>query len=65
MIRMTQWAEIRLLHLVDGVLKKEIARQLKLDVKTVRRAIGGSTPPVRVSPTRPSALDPRRERATQ
>ena len=47
---MTQWAEIRHLHLVDGVPKKEIARQLKLDVKTVRRAIGRSTPPVRVSP---------------
>ncbi len=65
MIRMTQWAEIRHLHLVDGVPKKEIARRLKLDVKTVRRAIGRSTPPVRVSPPRPSALDPWRERVTQ
>ena len=62
---MTQWAEIRHLHLVDGVPKKEIARQLKLDVKTVRRAIGRSTPPVRVSPPRPSALDPWRERIRQ
>ena len=62
---MTQWAEIRHLHLVDGVPKKEIARRLKLDVKTVRRAIGRSTPPVRVSPPRPSALDPWRERITQ
>ncbi len=44
---MTQWAEIRHLHPVDGVPKKEIARQLKLDVKTVRRAIGRSTPSVR------------------
>ena len=53
---MTQWAEIRHLHLVDGVPKKEIARRLKLDVKTVRRAIGRSTPPVRVlSPLRPPA----------
>ena len=62
---MTQWAEIRHLHLVDGVPKKEVARRLKLDVKTVRRAIGRSTPPVRVSPPRPSALDPWRERIRQ
>ena len=62
---MSQWAEIRHLHLVDGVPKKEIARRLKLDVKTVRRAIGRSTPPMRVSPLRPSALDPWRERIRQ
>ncbi len=37
---MSQWAEVRHLHLVEGVPKKEIARRLKLDVKTVRRAIG-------------------------
>ena len=30
---MSQWAEIRHLHLVDGVPKKEIARRLKLDVR--------------------------------
>ena len=62
---MTQWAEVRHLHLVGGVPKKEIARRLKLDVKTVRRAIGRSTPPVRVSPPRPSILDPWRERIRQ
>ena len=62
---MTQRAEIRHLYLVDGVPKKEIARQLKLDVKTARRAIRRSTPPVRVSPPRPSALDPWRERITR
>ena len=38
-IRMSQWAEIRHLHLVERVPKKEIARRLKVDVKTVRRAI--------------------------
>ena len=42
---MSQWAEIRHLHLVERVPKKEIARRLKLDVKTVRRAISRSTPP--------------------
>ena len=62
---MSQWADIRHLHLVDGVSKKEIARRLKLDVKTVRRAIGRPTPPVRMSPQRPSSLDPWRERIKQ
>ena len=57
-IRMSQWAEVRHLHLVEGVPKKEIARRLKLDVKTVRRAIGRPTPPVRVSPQRVRSLDP-------
>ena len=50
---MSQWAEVRHLHVVEGVPKKEIARRLKLDVKTVRRAIGRPTPPVQVSPPRP------------
>ncbi len=58
---MSQWAEMRHLHLVEGVPKKEIARRLKLDVKTVRRAIGRPAPPARVSPPRPSSLDPWRE----
>ena len=62
---MTQWAEVRHLHLVERVPKKEIARRLKLDVKTVRRAISRSTTPVRVSPPRPGTLDPWRERIRQ
>ena len=62
---MSQWAEVRQLHLVEGVPKKEIARRLRLDVKTVRRAIRRSTPPVRVSPPRPSVLAPWRERIRQ
>ena len=52
-------------HLVERVPKKEIARRLKLDVKTVRRSIAGRPPPVRVSPTRPGTLDPWRERIRQ
>ena len=59
---MFQWAQIRHMHLVEGVPKKEVARRLKLDVKTVRRAIAQPTPPVRMSPPRPSSLDPWRER---
>ncbi len=62
---MSQWVEVRHLHLVEGVPKKEIARRLKLDVKTVRRAIGRPTPPVRVSPPRPSTLAPWREQIKQ
>ena len=61
-IRMSQWAEIRHLHLVEGVSKKEIARRLQLDVKTVRRAVGRETPLVRVSAPRARSLDPWRER---
>ena len=59
---MTLWAEVRHLHLVEDVPKREIARRLKLDVKTVRRAISQPVPPARVSPRRPSSLDPWRER---
>jgi DNA-directed RNA polymerase specialized sigma24 family protein len=42
---MSQWAEIRRMHLVDGVPKKEIARRFGLDVKTVRKAIERGEPP--------------------
>ena len=46
---MSQWAEIRHQHLVEGVSKKQIARRLQLDIKTVRRAVEQPTPPVRAS----------------
>lgn len=36
---MSQWAEIRHMSLVDQVPKKQIARRLGLDIKTVRRAL--------------------------
>ena len=62
---MSQWAEIRYLHLVEGVPKKEIARRLRLDVKTVRRAVGKQTATVRVSPPRASSLAPWREQIEQ
>jgi transposase len=58
----TQWAEIRHLHLVDGVSKREVARRLGLDVKTVRRALGQTEgPPVRATPRRGRVLDGCRE----
>ena len=62
---MSQWAEIRHLHLVEKVPKKEIARRLKLNVKTVHDAVDRPTPPVRVSPARASGLDPWREQIMQ
>ncbi len=62
---MSQWAEVRHLHLVEGVPKKEIARRLRLDVKTVRRAVGRPTPPARESVPRASSLDPWREQIKQ
>ena len=51
---MSQWAEIRQMHVVDGVPKKQIAERLGLDIKTVRRAVAQSQSqtcagPVRIS----------------
>ena len=62
---MSQWAEIRHLHLVEGVAKKQIARRLQLDIKTVRRAVEQWTPPVRASSPRVRSLDPWREQIAQ
>ena len=62
---MSQWAEVRHLHLVEKVPKKEIARRLQLDVKTVRRAVDRQAAPVRVSSPRTRSLDPWREQIAQ
>jgi transposase len=58
---MSQWAEIRHQHFVEGVAKKELARRFGLDVKTVRRALVQETPPARRPVRRPSRLDAHRE----
>ena len=51
------WAEIRRLHLVEKLSLREIALQLDLDRKTIRRALRHShAPPPPVRP-RPSLLD--------
>lgn len=42
---MSQWAEVRHMHLSQGISKKEIARRLGLDIKTVRRALQGDAAP--------------------
>ena len=62
MIRVSQWAEIRQMHIVQQVAKKEVARRLGVNIKTVRRALERCAPTVRqVSARRPSRLDPYRE----
>ena len=62
MIRVSQWAEVRHMHLAEGIAKKEIARRLGLDIKTVRRALAAEQAPLtRASPPRPFMLDPWRE----
>jgi Transposase and inactivated derivatives len=54
----SQWAEIRHMHLVDGVSKKEIARRFDLDIKTVRKALSRAAPEQsRRDPKRPRRLD--------
>ena len=62
---MSQWTEVRHLHLVEGVAKKQIARRLQLDIKTVRRALAQPRPLVRVSSPRVRSLDPWREQIAQ
>jgi len=58
---MSQWAEIRHMSLVDGIPRREIARRLDLDIKTVRRALrADAAPPRRVATPRPRGLDPHR-----
>jgi len=58
-----EWEQIRHLHLVEGVPKKEIARRLGRDVKTIRRALARDKPPQRRrSPKRGRLLDPFRDR---
>ncbi len=42
---MEDWAEIRRLHLAEGIPIKEIARRLGLARNTVREAVRSTTPP--------------------
>lgn len=61
MIRVSTRAEIRHLHLVEGVTKKEVARRLGVNIKTVRRHVGGDDEyPVRRTPKRGRRLDDHR-----
>lgn len=58
---MSQWAELRHQHFVDGVPKKVLARRFGLNVKTVRRALSSEEPPRRAAAPRPRLLDPFRQ----
>lgn len=57
---MSQWAELRHQHFVEGVPKKALARRFGLDIKTVRRALAREVPPRRAPVVRPRLLDPHR-----
>jgi transposase len=52
-----EWAEIRRLHLAEGVAIKEIARRLQVARNTVRQAVRSGQPPVFNHRPRPSAVD--------
>ena len=65
-IPVSQWAEIRRMGLVDAVPRREIARRLGVDVKTVRRALKSAQAPLkRHSPPRSRRLDPFREQIVE
>lgn len=62
MIGVEQWAEIRRMHLVDGVSIREIARRTGLHRETIRRALACERPPAyRRRERPPSKLDPFKE----
>jgi transposase len=52
------WAEIRRLHLAEGLGKQTIAKRLGLARNTVKAALANSDPPVYRRRRRPSAVDP-------
>ena len=57
MLDVEDWAEIRRLHLAEGLSIKEIARQLGVARNTVRSAVRSDAPPVFERKPRPSAVD--------
>ena len=65
MIRVSQWAEIRHMFHVSEIPRKEIARRLGVDVKTVRRALAKAERPERTSPPRGRRLDPHRSQVEE
>ncbi len=58
MLDVERWAEMRRMHLIDGLSQREIARRTGRDRKTVRRALRRSDPPRYSRPPTPSKLDP-------
>jgi len=61
-ISVEQWAEIRRMHLVDGISIREIHRRTGLHRETIRRALAAKRPPAyRRRGKAPSKLDPFKE----
>ncbi len=58
MIRVSQWAEIREMYFADQIPRKQVARRLGVDIKTVRRALGQEQRVARKAPPRKCRLDP-------
>lgn len=61
MVDVERWAEIRRMHVVDGISIKEIARRTGLARNTVRAAVRSERPPAYERGPRPSKLDPFKE----
>ena len=57
MLDVEDWAEIRRLHLAEGLSIKEISRRLAVARNTVRSAVRSEGPPVFDRKPRPSAVD--------
>ena len=58
-MKVSQWAEIRRLHEVEGLSQREIARRLRCDRMTVRKALAMLRPPDETTRAkRGSILDP-------
>jgi transposase len=62
-MKVSQWAEIRRLHEVEGLSQRWIARQLRCDRQTVRKALAMPRPPDETTRAeRGSILDPHKKR---
>jgi transposase len=61
----SQWAEIRRLHVVEKLSQREIARRVRCHRNTVRRALAQAEPLTARSPSRGSILDPYKSKIDQ
>lgn len=58
MLTVEDWAEIRRLHLAEGLGKQTIAKRLGIARNTVKAALASGDPPAYTRARRPSAVDP-------
>jgi hypothetical protein len=61
LLTVEDWAEIRRLHLAEGLGKQTIAKRLGIARNTVKAALSNPDPPVYRRRRRPSAVDPRED----